>query len=177
MKKILVTLENFNQNEIMEITKLLKGFLNEKMLFIPRVNNLYFNLVKRFYGTDKIDSTTCMLLDVAELNQFVKNELETEFNKNNHIQIIVTEKYFDSVALSHLDLKFTNVNRVSLYGHQKHKPDLTLIKLDLNTDSEELQKRIGDLIMKDPNRCKVIHGGNYQNKEILEHFIYMLKSK
>lgn len=177
MKKILVTLENFNPSETIEIIKLLKGFLNEKMLFIPRVKNLYFNLVQKFHGNHKIDSKTHMLLDIAELNQFVENELEVEFNNNNKIQVIITEKYFDSVALSHLDLKFTNSNRVSLYGHQKYKPDLTLIKLDINSDSKELQKRIGDLIMKDPHRCKVIHSCNYNNKEIVEHFMYMLKSK
>jgi hypothetical protein len=175
---ILINIENFNHIETKQICDILKDVLKQNITVILREKNLFNNAIHKFYGNKQMDKQTEMLISVAETYQFYCDEIIPIVEKAKHdtsskFHVIVTEKYFDSIYLDCLDIKFIRENKQALYGFQKIEPSLTLIKKDQSTDIH-LNKRISDLFMMKPQRCKILE--KIDKREIVEHFLYRLKA-
>lgn len=173
---ILINIENFNYIETKQICDILKDVLKKDITIVLREQNLFNNAIHRFYGNKQMDQHTEMLISVSETYQFYCDEIapiveNVKYDTSSKFHVIVTEKYFDSIYLDYLDIIFVRENKQVLYCFQKIEPSLTLIK---NTPSNEiLNKRISDLFMMKPQRCKILD--KIDKKEIVEHFLYRLK--
>lgn len=178
-KIILINLENFSHQETKEICAILESVLKDSCTYIPRIPDLFNNTLYKFYRDKKLDIHTEMIVSVAEMYQFYKDEIETAYQKVQVLDddlkyhVIITDNYFDSIFLKYLDIQFKNEKRQVLYGFQYIEPSLTFIKYVNDKENLLLNKRIGDLVMNKPKRCKIIH--NVNRKEIIEHLIYCLK--
>lgn len=178
-KIILINLENFSNQETKEICAILQSVLQDSYTYIPRIPDLFNNTLYKFYRDKKLDAHTEMIVSVAEMYQFYKDEIETVYQKvqslNDDVKyhVIITDNYFDSIFLKYLDIQFKNEKRQVLYGFQYIEPSLTFIKYVDEKENPLLNKRIGDLVMNKPKRCKIIHDVN--RKEIIEHLVYCLK--
>lgn len=162
LKNKLITIENFNKEDQKEIAELLEHSLKQKVILID--NN------EQLTVTDKV-SFQEKLLQIQKLQyQQIKESI------SNHL--IVASNYFDSLFI-HDDFSFFYHNITSkrrkfmshIYEfYQEIEPDLTLVK---KSKDKQKNKRIGDLLMLFPDRCKILESVN--KKEIIEHLLFLLK--
>ena len=128
---MLVTIENFNQQEKEIFKQIINTVLKDKFIFIDHNPN-EFNEILRNSGYFDLNYQTKMLVALAELN--MKDSI-------NNFMIV--------------------------------KPELTIIKIN-NQDHHNKQKRINELVLKEPQRCKTIL--NLDKKKLIEHFLFYMKS-
>lgn len=166
LKGLLINIENFSENEKKIIYEIMESFLVDDMSIKSGVYGSYCHSIKKEQQNLNIDKEIEFLLNVTEMVNFYKTEIKPELlNK-----IVVTDNYFDSIYIN-MDIKIINLKRQILYGFQENEPILTLIKDEKNDNDKK--KRIADLMMKFPHRCKVVN--NVNRKEIVEHLLYTFK--
>ena len=166
---MLVTIENFNQQEKEIFKQIINTVLKDKFIFINHNPN-EFNEILRNSGYFDLNYQTKMLVALAELNELYFRDLSKLFNK---YQFIITENYFDCLFINFTQIHFDKKMKDSINNFMIVKPELTIIKIN-NQDHHNKQKRINELVLKEPQRCKTIL--NLDKKKLIEHFLFYMKS-
>ena len=166
---MLVTIENFNQQEKEIFKQIINTVLKDKFIFIDHNPN-EFNEILRKSGYFDLNYQTKMLVALAELNELYFRDLSKLFNK---YQFVITENYFDCLFINFTQIYFDKKMKDSINNFMIVKPELTIIKIN-NQDHDNKQKRINELVLKEPQRCKTIL--NLDKKKLIEHFLFYMKS-
>ena len=120
---MLVTIENFNQQEKEIFKQIINTVLKDKFIFIDHNPN-EFNEILRNSGYFDLNYQTKMLVALAELNELYFRDLSKLFNK---YQFIITENYFDCLFINFTQIHFDKKMKAQMKLADRYNAKFSII--------------------------------------------------